>query len=115
MQLSLKNDNDKYEIGNKIRERRTALGFSQDELADMVGTDGNSVSRHENGTREMKISVFCQYADALSASPADLMPERLSKKSEGKYAELIDTAEGLSDSDLEILLIMAKRMKAQAS
>lgn len=115
MQLSLKNDNDKYEIGNKIREQRTALGLSQDELADMVGTDGNSVSRHENGTREMKISVFCQYADALSANPADLLPERLSKKPEGKYAELVDTAAGLSEGDLEILLLMAKRMKAQAS
>ena len=88
MQLSLKNDNDKYEIGGKIRERRTALGLSQDELADMVGTDGNSISRHENGTREMKISQFCQ---------------------------LVDTAAGLSEGDLEILLLMARRMKMQAS
>ena len=82
MQLSLKNDNDKYEIGGKIRERRTALGLSQDELADMVGTDGNSISRHENGTREMKISrraviVYSllspqteQYHSALPPAPA---------------------------------------------
>ena len=115
MQLSLKNEHDKYEIGEKIREKRTALGLSQDELADMVGTDGNSVSRHENGSREMKISQFCQYAEALSASAAELLPERLSKKPEGKYAELVSTAADLSEGDLEILLLMAKRMKAQAS
>ena len=56
MQLSLKNEHDKYEIGEKIREKRTALGLSQDELADLIGSDGNSISRHENGSREMKIS-----------------------------------------------------------
>ena len=28
MQLSLKNEHDKYEIGEKIREKRTALGLS---------------------------------------------------------------------------------------
>ena len=113
MHLSLKNDNDKYEIGNKIREKRTALGLSQDELADMIGSDGNSISRHENGSREMKVSQFCQYVDALSVSPSDLLPERLSRRPEGKYAELLYTAAGLSEDDLEILLLMARRMKAQ--
>ena len=111
MQLSLKNDNDKYEIGNKIRERRTALGLSQDELADLVGTDGNSVSRHENGTREMKISVFCQYADALCDDPADLLPDRLTKKPKGTYEKLMETASGLSEEDLKVLLVLAERLK----
>ena len=48
-------------------------------------------------------------------SPEELLPERLSKKPEGNYVELVSTAAGLSEDDLEILLLMAKRMKAQAS
>lgn len=115
MDVILKNKNDKYEIGNKIRERRTALGLSQDEVADMMGTDGNSISRHENGTREMKVSQFCQYASALSVNPAELLPERLVKKPEGKYAKLMAAAQGLSDKDLEILLMMAERMKGEGA
>lgn len=111
MKLSLKNDNDKYEIGNKIRERRVALGLSQDNVADLMGTDKNTVSRHENGTREMGISVFCQYVDALEDNPANLLPNRLSKKADGNYEKLMDLASGLSESDLQILIQMAERMK----
>ncbi len=111
MELSLKNDNDIYEIGNKIRDRREALGLSQDELADRIGTDKNSVSRHENGTREMKIAVFCQYADALSTDPDSLLPERLLKKPERNYEKLLDVASGLSEEDLGLLIQMAVRMK----
>ena len=112
MKLSLKNDNDKFEIGNKIRDRRVALGLSQDDVADLMGTDKNTVSRHENGTREMGISVFCHYVDALSTNPANLLPDRLSKKTDGNYENLMDVAAGLSESDLQILIQMAERMKA---
>ena len=115
MEMFLKEERDKYEIGEKIRYKRTALGLSQDELADRLGTDGNSVSRHENGTREMKVTVFCQYAQALDADASELLPDRLLKKPRGKQAELLKETEGLSDGDLEILLMMARRMRSQAS
>lgn len=111
MKLSLKNDNDKFEIGNKIRDRRVALSLSQDDLADRMGTDGNSVSRHENGSREMKVSVFCQYAEALSANPSDLLPDRLSKKPKGAYTKLMEVASTLPERDLNLLIQMAERMK----
>lgn len=111
MELVLKNENDKLEIGEKIRDRRTALGLSQHDLADKLSTDDNTVSRYENGTREMKVSVFCQYADALCDDPADLLPERLKKKPKGTYAKLMETASGLSEEDLKVLLVLTERLK----
>lgn len=102
---------DMYEIGAKIRDRRIALGLSQDDLADMVGSDGNSISRHENGTREMKITQFCQYAEALCDDPADLLPDRLTKKPTGTHEKLMRAASSLSEEELRCLLYLAERLK----
>ncbi len=111
--LALKNKQDKYEIGNRIRDRRIALGLSQDELANRLGIGSRDIiSRYENGTREMKISAFCQYVEALESNPVDLLPARLTGKASDTYTELMETIAGLPDNDLEILLSMAKIMKS---
>lgn len=109
--MSYEKNNEIYEIGQNIRARRKALGLSQDDLADRLGTDRNAISRHENGSREMGIIAFCDYTEALMANPSDLLPERVRPKLEGTYAELMETAAGLSEGDLAILLSMAKRLK----
>lgn len=109
--MSNEKDKEMYEIGQKIRERRIALNLSQDDLARRMDIDRNIISRHENGSREMRISSFCDYAEALSVSPSELLPDRVRRKPVGEFADLMETAAGLSDSDLELLLAMAKRMK----
>lgn len=69
-------EQDKYEIGDNIRNRREELGMSQDQLADIVGTSRKAVSRYETGEREMGITFFTQYADALETEPMRLLPKR---------------------------------------
>ena len=110
MNLSLKNENDKYEIGEKIRNRRTALGLSQDDLADITGTAKKTISRHDNGDKEMGILTFCQYSQALGADPVELLPERVIKKPSHNFEKLMEVAAGLTEEDLELLLSMATRM-----
>lgn len=44
-------------IGNRIRERRKALGLSQKQLAKKVGLNYTTVSKWEMGTSEPR--VFC--------------------------------------------------------
>ena len=106
-------ERDKYEIGDKIRNRREELKLSQDQLADIVGTSRKAVSRYETGDREMGITFFTQYADALEINPAKLLPDRFQNKETptGKQTELLEVTAGLCDSDLEILIAMAARMK----
>ena len=70
------NENDKYEIGQNIRNRREALGLSQDELAARMDVDRNVIYRHENGICAMNICTLCQYADALETGTLELSPER---------------------------------------
>ena len=77
MQMPIKrNENDAYEIGQKIRARREALGLSQDDLADRMGTSRVAVSRHENGSNEMSICTLCLYADAPETTLQQLSPDR---------------------------------------
>lgn len=106
-------EQDKFDIGAKLRREREASGLSQDQLADVLGSTRSAVSRYENGEREMGIVTFTQYADALSIDPAKLLPSRFqySTNNKGKLDELADLTSGLTDDDLEILIMMAKRMK----
>ena len=107
-----RNDNDAYEIGQKIRTRRKELRLSQDDLADRMGTSRNEVYRHENGQNEMSICTLCQYAEALQTTPQQLSPDRfrqddllsiLSKLSEGSRKKILDMA--------AYLLIMESQMQ----
>ena len=106
-------EQDKYEIGEKIRNQREELGLSQDQLADIVGTSRKAVSRYETGDREMGITFFTQYADALETDPMKLLPNRFQNKEKPteKQKELLEMTAGLCDADLEILIAMAARMK----
>lgn len=39
-------------LGNKMREVRLRLNKTQEEVADVLGTDSGAVSRYEHGLRE---------------------------------------------------------------
>ena len=112
MRLVSRDANDVYEIGNKIREAREAQGMSQDDLADVMETDRGTISRYERGLHEMSILTFIRFSEALNTKPEKLMPQRLSEKTDlSKREQLGESTASLSDSDLEILLGMAERMR----
>ena len=54
MRLVSRDSNDVYEVGEKIREMREAQGMSQDEMANAMGTDRKTVSRHETGEQKRR-------------------------------------------------------------
>ncbi len=44
---------DLVETGEKIRALRISRGMSQEQLAELLGVNKNSISRYENGQMEM--------------------------------------------------------------
>lgn len=59
-----------------IRERRKALGMTQQELAEKIGyMDRSMVAKIENGTVDISQSKIVQIAKALETTPSDLMGE----------------------------------------
>lgn len=53
------------QIAGKVAERRTGMGLSQRELAELVGTTQSAIARLERGGRPPRIDTLLRIADAL--------------------------------------------------
>jgi transcriptional regulator with XRE-family HTH domain len=60
-------------LGNAIRDRRAALGYSQEELAQRAGLDRSYVGGVERGQRNVAFVNICRIAHALGLSLTELM------------------------------------------
>lgn len=60
-------------IGEKIRQRRKELRWSQRELAEKMGYTHSTITRIENGKIDMPQSKIAQFADVLGVSVGYLM------------------------------------------
>lgn len=62
------------DVGRRIKERREALGMSQEELAKKVGyTSRTTINKIENGANNLRQTKIAEFAKALNCEPADLM------------------------------------------
>ena len=59
-------------FGNRVRELRKKLGWSQEEFAHHVGLDRSYIGGVERGERNISLENICQIAAALGVSPAVL-------------------------------------------
>jgi transcriptional regulator with XRE-family HTH domain len=60
-------------LGMRIRELRTARGWSQEELAHRVGVDRTYQSDVERGMRNFGVLLVYDYARALKVKPDELL------------------------------------------
>ena len=64
-------------IADNVAEQRQAKGFSQRELAEIVGTTQSAIARLERGGRPPRIDTLLRIADALDCElVVDLRPRR---------------------------------------
>lgn len=52
-------------IGKGIKERRAALGLSQEKLAELSGVDRSFICGIERGTNNVSVLTLCQLTQAL--------------------------------------------------
>lgn len=60
-------------LGQKIRERRLAIGISQEELASAAGLHRTYIGSIERGERNVSLQNIVAVARALSVSPSALL------------------------------------------
>jgi len=96
-------------LGNAIREQRTALGISQEELAARAGLHRTYVSEVERGERNPSITSIEKLAHALEVSFTSLF-ERTGKRSGSREAIEILLVE---DNPIDIELTKSAFKKAQ--
>lgn len=61
------------DIAAAVRDRREALGLTQEELADRAGLRQGHLSQIERGTRRPTLQTLGKLRDALELSPTDWM------------------------------------------
>lgn len=59
-------------LGERLRERRTSLGWTQEELADRAKIDRSYVGGVERGIRNLTFTVLCQLCEALGCDVATI-------------------------------------------
>lgn len=59
-------------FGSNLRERRKAIGISQEELADRSGLHRTVISDHERGRADPLLGSIVRLAEALDTTVSDL-------------------------------------------
>lgn len=61
-------------IGQRLRERRLALGLTQEEVAWEAGVAQGSISYYEQGKNEVPLAVLIALCRALHIAPVQIVP-----------------------------------------
>lgn len=59
-------------LGDRIRSKRMALGWTQEDLANHAGLDRSYVGAVERGRRNVTFKVLCQLCRAMNCDVAEL-------------------------------------------
>ena len=89
-------------IGEMIREVRKKKGFSQEELAEAVGTKHSEIGRLERGERNITVRNLEKIAHALGMDFFELLMEGIRahvSKDEQRLWEMQKIISSLSDKD----------------
>lgn len=60
-------------FGERLRQVRLRVGFSQEELAHRAGLDRTYVSSCERGRRNLSLEAIIKLARALDVAPSELL------------------------------------------
>ncbi|MCG3142471.1 MAG: hypothetical protein HDKAJFGB_03939 [Anaerolineae bacterium] len=94
-------------LGQKIALRRKQLSWTQDQLAERVGVDAETISRFERGANLPSLPSLERLAAALNIEPGEL----LSKASTGRSTDVAKISawlEGLSARDRNFVMKLVR-------
>lgn len=73
--------------GLRLKKKRLAAGMSQEDLAEMIDTSGQSIHRYETGKRKMSLPLLRQMSSIFRCPVADFIPN----------------GDGISDEERELI------------
>lgn len=88
-------------IGKRIKEFRNKRGMTQDELADLLGTTKQTVSRYENGERQANQDILFELSNIFNVSIDEFFPKK--EHITDEFERALKMTEGLDVKDMEFL------------
>lgn len=95
-------------LGKRIAERRKALGWTQDALAERVAVDAETISRFERGAHLPSLPTLERLAAALRAEIGELLSKAGSIGNADNDAVLNAWMDGLSEEDKGFVMTVAR-------
>lgn len=103
---------DYYEIGQRIRKNRKALGLSQEELAEKIGISSTHMSHIETGNTKLSLPVLVSISAALEVRTDELLfEEKTATRGEG-LNDILAALDDCSSKELSIIREIVKASKA---
>lgn len=100
-------------IGQRIKERRLELGFTQEELAEKMGYKSKStINKIELGINDVSQSKVVKFAEVLNTTPSDLMCWTYEPEEQAEIEAEILTDPELMDMIMEYRGLSAEKKKA---
>ena len=82
----------------RIKERRTLMGFTQEELGEKLGLQKSAIAKYENGRVEnIKRSVIVDMAKVLGCSPCYLLDWDNNEKTKEELPKILQYYNQLND------------------
>ena len=103
---------DYYEIGQRIRSRRRAMGLSQEQLAEQVGISTTHMSHIETGATKLSLPVLVNLADALNSSTDSLLFEDRCLTKSASVSQIAELLSDCSPTQAQILSDILQGAKA---
>ena len=100
---------DYYEIGQRIRKNRKALGYSQEELAEKIGISSTHMSHIETGNTKLSLPVLVSITKVLEVRADELLFEQVAAS---RSSDTNDITAMLDDCSLKELSIIREMVKA---
>ena len=95
---------DLKEIGIRIKEAREAKGFTQEQLAEIVGLSPTHMSVIERGVKAPKLETFIKIANALNVTSDSLLLDVLDHSLQIAATELWEQIKHLPPKDQRKIL-----------
>lgn len=89
------------DIGKRIRERRKQLGFTQEQLAEIIDVTPQMISTAENGIKGIRPENIIKLSNALSISCDYLLT---GSSSSSDFSFILETIKRVSKGDLENII-----------
>ncbi len=98
-----------FEIGQRIRKYRRAMGFSQEELAEKTGISVTHMSHIETGNTKLSLPVLVKIAETLQVSSDALLFENTTTT---KNSILDEITKNLAECNASQLMVISDIVKS---
>lgn len=97
-------------IGKRIKERREALGLTQEEFSEKIGVVPHYVSMIERGESFPRYEVLISLLNGLEISADDIFQDVLNVSAEYKASQLWEKVKDCSEEKQKFILAMVEAM-----